>query len=100
MLRIHRLTPFLWSVFFLIFLMGLPDISQEYDIEFIIGLHLGTQPISMAPYGMTPAKLKVLKSQLQDCFGMDFISSNVSPYGAPFLFVMKKYGSIHMCINY
>ena len=60
-------------------MLGLPQTVCEYedvfpdeltglplhrDVDFIIELHLGTSPISMTPYRMTPAKLQDLKVQL------------------------------------
>ncbi|WMV58367.1 hypothetical protein MTR67_051752, partial [Solanum verrucosum] len=42
---------------------------------------------------MAQAKLKELKEQLKDLLDKGFIRSSISPWGAPVLFVRKKYGS-------
>ena len=56
--------------------------------------------MSRAPYRMAPTELKELKSQLQEIFDKGFIQPSVSPWGAPVLFVKKKYGTLRMCIDY
>ncbi|XP_015075341.1 uncharacterized protein LOC107019330 [Solanum pennellii] len=49
---------------------GLP---LDRDIDFCIDVDLGTQPISIPPYRMAPAELKVLREQLQDLLSKGFI---------------------------
>ena len=44
-------------------LHGLPP---RREIEFVIELAPGTEPVSRAPYRMAPAELKELKIQLQE----------------------------------
>jgi hypothetical protein len=70
-------------------LLGLP---LEREIVVCIKLKLGSVPVYKAPYRMVPAKLKELKSQLQEVFNKVFIRPSVSPYGALvyFLFYFKK----------
>ena len=60
----------------------------------------GTTPISRAPYRMAPTKLKWLKIQLQELLDKGFVRPSVFPWGAPILFVKKKYGTLRMCIDY
>ena len=45
-------------------------------------------------------KLKELKAQLKDLIEKVLIRRSISPWGAPFLFVRKKDGSLRMCIDY
>ncbi|TYK08816.1 ty3-gypsy retrotransposon protein [Cucumis melo var. makuwa] len=78
-------------------LSGLPS---PREIDFVIELEPGTTPISRAPYRMAPAELKELKVQLQELLDKGFIRPSVSPWGAPVLFVKKKDGSMHLCIDY
>ncbi|KAL0561539.1 hypothetical protein IC582_001972 [Cucumis melo] len=78
----------------------LPGLPPHREIEFVIELEPGTVPISRAPYKMAPAELKELKVQLQELLDKGFIRPSVSPWGAPVLFVKKKDGSMHLCIDY
>lgn len=77
--------------------LGLPP---DREIKFTIDLMSGTQPIHKAPYRMAPSELKVLKKQLEDLVDWVFIRSSVTPWGAAVLFVRKKDGSLHLCIDY
>ncbi|KAH0685720.1 hypothetical protein KY290_017248 [Solanum tuberosum] len=78
----------------------LPVIPPEREIDFGIDLLPDTQPISIHPYRMAPAELKELKAQLKDLLDKGFIQPSISPWGSPVLFVKKKDGSLHMCIDY
>ena len=49
---------------------------------------------------MAPTELKELKEQFKDLLDKGFIRASISPWGAPVLFVMKKDGSLGMCIDY
>ncbi|KAH0689476.1 hypothetical protein KY289_016834 [Solanum tuberosum] len=71
----------------------LPGVPPEREIDFGINVIPDTRPISTPPYKMAPAELK-------DLLDKDFIRPSVSPWGAPVLFVRKKYGSLRMCIDY
>ena len=78
----------------------LPGIPPDREIEFTIDLLPDAAPISKAPYRMAPLELKELKDQLQELLDKGFIRPNVSPWGAPILFVKKKDGSMRLCIDY
>ncbi|KAL4301886.1 hypothetical protein GQ457_10G009270 [Hibiscus cannabinus] len=49
---------------------------------------------------MSPIDLKELKKQLEELQKNGFIRPSSSPWGAPVLFVKKKYGSMRLCIDY
>ena len=66
---------------------GLPP---EREIKFSIDLVLGTGPISIAPYRMSPIELAELKKQLEDLLEKWFVRPSVSPWGAQVLLVKKK----------
>ena len=83
-----------------IFPNDLPAIPPKWEIDFGTDLLSETNPISIPPYWMAPAKLKELNAQLKDLLDKSFISHNISPWGAPLLFVKKKDGSLRMCIDY
>ncbi|XP_076928265.1 uncharacterized protein LOC143592172 [Bidens hawaiensis] len=78
----------------------LPGIPPEREVEFTIDLIPVAEPISKAPYRMAPLELKELKEQLQELLEFGFIRPIVSPWGAPVLFMKKKGGSMHLCIDY
>ncbi|XP_070007392.1 uncharacterized protein [Nicotiana sylvestris] len=83
-----------------VFPADLPGMPPDRDIDFGIDMLLGTLSISIPPYRMAPPELKELKDQLQELLDKGFIRPNVSPWGAPILFVSKKDGSICICIYY
>ncbi|GKB84020.1 putative reverse transcriptase domain-containing protein [Tanacetum coccineum] len=60
----------------------------------------GAAPVARAPYRLAPSKMKELAKQLQELSDKGFIRPSSSPWGAPVLFVKKKGGSFHMCIDY
>ena len=76
---------------------GLPP---DKEVEFTIDLIPRTEPISIPPNRMDPAKLRELKAQLEELLSKGFICLSISPWGAPVLFVKKKYGSLRLCIDY
>ncbi|WMV14263.1 hypothetical protein MTR67_007648 [Solanum verrucosum] len=83
-----------------VFHIDLPGMPPDRDINLCIDLELGTHPISITPYRMTPVQLRELKAKIQELLDKGFIRPSVSPWGAPVLFVNKKYGSMKMCIDY
>ncbi|GJW09190.1 putative reverse transcriptase domain-containing protein [Tanacetum coccineum] len=77
--------------------LGLPPARQ---VEFQIDLVLGVVPVARAPYRLSSAEMKELSDQLKELSDKGFIRPSSSPWGAPVLFVKKKYGSFSMCIDY
>ena len=78
----------------------LPGLPPERETDFPIDLVPGTAPISLLPYRMASAKLKELKAQLQELVDGGFIRPNISPWGAPMLFVKKMDGTWRLCVDY
>jgi hypothetical protein len=78
----------------------LPVMPPERDIEFIIDLLPGTAPIAKRPYRMSVGELEELKKQLKELLDKQFIHPISSPWGAPVIFVGKKYGTQRMCVDY
>ena len=87
------------SEFAEVFRNDLPIIPLERHTDFGIDLMPDTNPISIPPYQMAPAKLKELKAQLKDLLDKGFIRPRISTWGAPVLFVKKKYGYLRMYID-
>nr|GEU61654.1 putative reverse transcriptase domain-containing protein [Tanacetum cinerariifolium] len=78
-------------------LQGIPPTRQ---MEFQIDLVPGAAPVERAPYRLAPSEMKELSDQLKELANKGFIRPSSSPWGAPVLFVKKKYGSFQMCIDY
>src|ERR1700731_1917303 len=49
---------------------------------------------------MSEVELKTLKDYLDDMLDKGFIRLSKSPAGAPVLFVKKKDGDLHLCVDY
>ena len=83
-----------------VFPKKLPGLPPHREIEFAIDVVPGATPASITPCRMAPLELKELKLQLQELLEKGFIRPSVSPWGAPVLFVKKKYGTFRLCIDY
>ncbi|KAK2443611.1 hypothetical protein QL285_014700 [Trifolium repens] len=88
------------SEFLDVFPDDIMNLPPEREVEFSIDLVPGSQPISVAPYRMSPLELRELKSQLEELLQKHFIRPSVSPWGAPVLLVKKKDGTMRLCIDY
>ncbi|GKF14477.1 putative reverse transcriptase domain-containing protein, partial [Tanacetum coccineum] len=86
-----------FSEVFLDDLFGLPPIRE---IEFRIELIPGATPVEKSPYHLAPSEMEELSGQLKELKDKCFIRPSSSPWGAPVLFVKKKFGSFKMCIDY
>jgi hypothetical protein len=83
-----------------VFPTDITSLPPEREIEFSIDLIPGAEPVSVAPYRMSPLELKELKTQLEELIQKHFIRPSVSPWGAPVLLVKKKDSSMRLCIDY
>ncbi|GKG36670.1 hypothetical protein Tco_0444348, partial [Tanacetum coccineum] len=61
---------------------------------------LGATPVAKSPYRLAPLEMQELSSQLRELQDKGFIRPSHSLWGAPVLFVKKKDGALHMCIDY
>eukprot|EP00253_Pinus_taeda_P026205 PITA_26205 len=80
-----------------VFLEEIPRLPPKRDIVFTIELVPRAAPVSRSPCRMSVPKLTELKMQLQELLEKRYIHPSVSPWGAPVLFVKKKYGTLRMC---
>jgi hypothetical protein len=60
----------------------------------------GVAPVSKTPYRMSTPELKELQMQLEEHLNKGYILPSVSLWGAPMLFVKKKYGTLRLCIDF
>jgi hypothetical protein len=77
-----------------------PSLPPRRDIDFSIELAPGAVSVSRTPYQMSTPKLVELKLQLREMMDKGYIRPNVSPWGAPVLFVKKKDDTLRLCIYY
>ena len=78
----------------------LPGIPPDQELEFAIELVPGTTAIHKKYYRMSSFKLVELKKQLDEMLQKGYILPSSSPWGSPAIFVDKKDGSLHMCVDY
>jgi hypothetical protein len=76
------------------------ELSPRGEIGFSIYLLSGSAPIPKVPYRMSLPELTELKIQLHKLLDKEYIRPSVSPWGAPFLFVKNKDGTLRLCIDY
>jgi hypothetical protein len=60
----------------------------------------GAAPVSNTPYKMSTPKLKELQMHIEELLKKGYVCPSVSPWGAPVLFVKKKYGTLRLCIDF
>jgi hypothetical protein len=81
------------SEFLDVFPEELLDMPLDHEIEFVIELVPGTAPIFKRSYRMVANQLAEFKEQLQELVYKGYIHPSASPWGAPVIFVPKKYGT-------
>jgi hypothetical protein len=82
------------------FFREIPKFPPKRDIGFSIYLVPGVSPVSKTPYRMGTPELKELHMQLEELLKNGYICPSVSPWGAPFIFVKNKDGTLRMCIDF
>ena len=83
-----------------VFLEDLSSLPPIRVVEFSIEIVPSTSPISIFPYRIAPAELKELKTKLEELLHKGFIRPSDSPWGTPVVLVIKKDGSLRLCIDY
>ncbi|GKA03435.1 putative nucleotidyltransferase, ribonuclease H [Tanacetum coccineum] len=81
-------------------LEDLSSLPPSREVEFRIDLVPEAMPIAKLPYRLAPTEMQELSNQLKELQDKGFIRPSSSPWGAPMLFVKKKDGSFHMCMDY
>ncbi|SJL07238.1 uncharacterized protein ARMOST_10581 [Armillaria ostoyae] len=75
----------------------LPE-HRPYDLK--IHLEEGTSPPLGPIYSLSESELKALREFIDDNLHSGFITPSRSPHGAPVLFVKKKTGELHLCVDF
>ena len=78
----------------------LPGMPPDRDLQFAIDLVPRTTPLYKKYCQMPSSELVELKKQLDEMLQKGYIRPSSSPWGSPAIFVDKKDGSLHMCVDY
>ena len=73
-----------------------PKRSVQLEIKIVEG----DIPPSKPPYHLSPKEHDELQAQIDDLLAQGHICPSQSTYGAPIIFLQKKYGRWRMCIDY
>jgi len=65
-----------------------------------INLEEGAQPPVGPIYSLSASEQEALKEFIKENLNTGFIQPTSSSHGAPVLFVKKKDGSLHLCVNF
>ena len=68
--------------------------------DYILDLVDGEEPPYGPLYNLSQRELKVLREYLDNALLQGLIHHSISPAGAPVLFVLKKDGGLHLCVDY
>ena len=71
---------------------------REYDLK--IELKEGTHPPLGTLYSLSLFELEALQTFLDEHLASGFICPSSSSHTAPVLFIRKKDGSLHLCIDF
>src|SRR5258708_32813608 len=71
---------------------------RPYDLQ--INIEEGAKPIHGPIYSLSPPELMALWEFLKEHTRSGFIHPSKSPWGSPILFVKKKDGSLHLCMDF
>src|SRR5258708_28735301 len=75
-------------------------LAPHWPYNLKINLEEGTKPFHRLIYSLSPPELTTLRDFLEENTKNGFIHPSKSPWGSPVLFVKKKDGSLHLCINF
>ncbi len=71
---------------------------RPYDLQ--INVKEGAKPVHRPIYSLSPPELTALWEFLKEHTRNSFICPSKSPWGSPILFIKKKDGSLHLCMNF
>src|SRR5258705_6675104 len=71
---------------------------RPYDLQ--INVEEGAKPIHGPIYSLSPPELTALQEFLEEHTRNGFIHPSKSPWGSPVLFIKKKDGSLHLCMDF
>jgi len=65
-----------------------------------INLEEGAQPLVGPIYSLSASEQEALKEFIEENLNTGFIQPTSSPHGAPVLFIKKKNGLLHLCVDF
>src|SRR5258705_1830639 len=71
---------------------------QPYDLQ--ISLEEGAKPFHGPIYSLSPPELMALREFIEEHTRNGFIRPTKSPWGSLVLFIKKKDGSLHLCVDF
>src|SRR6266436_6276376 len=75
-------------------------LAPHWPYNLKINLEEGAKPFHRPIYSLLPLELTVLREFLEENVWNGFIHPSKSLWGSPVLFVKKKDGSLHLCIDF
>ena len=75
-------------------------LAPHREHNLCINLEEGASPPLGTVYSLSQTELGVLRTFIDEHLSYGFIKQSTSAHGAPVLFVCKKNGSLHLCIDY
>ena len=75
-------------------------LSPHCPYNLKINLKEGAQPLVGPIYSLSASEQEALKKFIEENLNMGFIWPTSSPHSTPVLFVKKKDGSLHLCVDF
>jgi hypothetical protein len=70
------------------------------SVNLKIDIENGALPLLSWMYSLSRTELEALRTFIEEHVHIGFIHPSNSPHGAPILFICKKDGSLHLCVDY
>ena len=75
-------------------------LSPHHPYDLKINLEESAQPLVGSIYSLSASEQEALKEFIEENLNTGFIQPTSSLYGVPVLFIKKKDGSLHLCVNF
>ena len=75
-------------------------LAPYYSYDFKINLEEGAQPLVGPIYSLSASEQETLKEFIEENLNTDFIQPTLSSHSTPVLFVKKKDGLLHLCVDF
>jgi hypothetical protein len=77
-----------------------PGRPPDRGFEHTIDLEVGSTPVIIAPYRHPKRFKDEIEKGIKEFLAMGHIMPNMSPFASSVVLVLKKYGTLRMCIDY